>query len=101
VIPNFRHVREVRRTQFSRLVLLTEVHLLRRTFGRPPDLDPPLQRPDLSIAETAGMFPLEPLKKRLGFQPVILFDQLPHLLPDFLERVLARPPSAILLDLAG
>jgi len=64
-------------------MLLAEVHLLRRTFRRPPQLSPPLQGPDLPIGKPAGALALQPLEQRLGFQSGTLFNRLTNLQRDY------------------
>src|ERR1019366_5561212 len=92
---------EVRRAQPSRRVLLAEVHLLGWTLRDPPQLDPPLQGPDLPIAELPRVFPLQPLEQRLGFQPRALLDLPLDCVPHLAKRILPRPPMAFPLQLAG
>jgi hypothetical protein len=43
-------------------MFLAEKNFLPRAFGRTPQLDPPLQGPDLPVLVPTGMLALEPLK---------------------------------------
>ncbi len=66
-----RQVGEVRLAESARLVHLGEEHLPRRSFQRPPGLDPALKRPQLPILEPTWMPPLQRLEQHLGLQPRI------------------------------
>jgi|TARA_B100002003_G_scaffold214702_1_gene213083 hypothetical protein len=68
------HVRKIRRTQFSRSVLLLEKHFLGRTFQRTPSLYLSLQRPKLAIGKSPRIFPLDPFEYCRGLKPRILFQ---------------------------
>src|ERR1019366_2117244 len=96
--PQLGHVRKVRRAQPSRCVLLAEVHLLRWALRGSPQLDPPLQSPDLPIAELPWVFPLQPLEQRLGFQPRTLLDLPLDFGPPPAKRIPPRPPMALPLQ---
>src|SRR5664279_454029 len=99
--PQLGHVCEVRRAQPPRRVLLAEVHLLRRALRGPPQLDPPLQGPDLPIAELPWAFPLQPLEQRLGLQLRTVLPLPLNCVPYLAERILPRPPMPLPLQLAG
>jgi hypothetical protein len=76
-------------------------HLLRWALRGSPQLDPPLQGPDLPIAELPRVLPLQPLEQCLGFQPRTLLDLPLNCVPHLAERILPRPPLALPLQLAG
>src|SRR5215472_18469220 len=80
---------------------LAEVHLPRRAFGCPPQLDPPLQGPDLPVRKPAWGFALQPCEYRLGLQPRALIDLLADPLPDITEGILAGAPMSLPFQLAG
>jgi hypothetical protein len=60
------HPREVRRRQPTRLVHLSEEHLLGRPRKRPPAPHLPLQAPQLPVGEPAGLATLQFAEDRLG-----------------------------------
>src|SRR5581483_998031 len=95
----FAAVREVGLAQFPRLMLLREEHFLGRAFRCPPLLDPPLQRPQLSVAELAWLRLLEVLKQGLSLQPWFHLEPLPNVFPNLGERIEPRPPLMLLLHL--
>src|ERR1041385_2312622 len=93
-------VREVGLTQFAWLVLLREEHFFGRPVHRAPLFDPPLQCPQLSIAETAWLRLLQVFEQRLGLQPWFPLEPLSNFFPNFLKRIEPRPPIVLLLHLA-
>jgi hypothetical protein len=96
-----RHVREVGGTQPTGRVELREEHFLRRTLSGPPRLDPPLERPQLPVGKTAGVFPLELPKQRQRFQSRVEGQPLGNAGPDIGEGVRVSAPGVRHPYLAG
>ena len=67
------HVREVRRSQPTRRMLLRKEHLSGRTLGCTPHLYAPLQCAHLPVLKAAGVLSLQELKDRLGLKPGVVF----------------------------
>jgi hypothetical protein len=83
----FVHRREVRRAQPAWLMHLREEHLLGRPARGTPELDVPLQRPQLVVGKTPRITPLQLAENRFGLEPRIAFEQVVDLAPDRLERI--------------
>jgi hypothetical protein len=95
-------VREVAGAQPPRVMHLVEEHLLRRARQRSPLLDPPLQRPQLTVGELAGIAALQIDEQRLGLQTGVEAEHLLQLRPDRDERIgFGTPVPGHELDLAG
>ena len=95
-------VREVAGAQPSRVMHLVEEHLLHRARQRTPLLDPPLQRPQLTVGELAGMAALQINEQRLGLQTGIEAEHLFELRPDADEWIgFGTPVPGHEFDLAG
>jgi hypothetical protein len=88
-------VGEVGFAQLSSPMLLNKVHFLRRTFARPPLLDPALQSPQLSIRKTLWILPLQRREDRFRLQPGIRPDLLSDHRPGSGKSILSRPPVPI------
>ncbi len=99
--PQLRTVCEVRGTQLSRLVDLGKEHLLGRAVLGSPPLDVPLQGPQLSLAEAAGVLPLEGLEQGLGLQARGYAQLLHDPAPNVGEGVRACPPGVVHTHLTG
>jgi hypothetical protein len=95
------HVREVRGRQPARLMHLAEEHLLGRPRRGPPLLHLPLQGPQLSVAESARIAPLQICEDGLGLQPRLLLQQGTNRHPDLGERINPGPPVVWPGQLAG
>nr|WP_238389458.1 hypothetical protein [Urbifossiella limnaea] len=85
--PQFGQVREVGRAQPTGGVDLGEEHFLRRTVGRPPRLDPPLEGAELAVGEPPGVLALEVLEEGQRLQPWVEGESLDDTGPDGVERV--------------
>jgi hypothetical protein len=70
----FVHRREVRRAQPTWLMHLREEYLLGRPARATPELDVPLQRPQLVVGKTPRMAPLQLAEDRLRLQPRIAVE---------------------------
>src|SRR5260370_17336874 len=93
--PQLRHVGEVGFAQLSSPMLLNKIHFLRRTFARPPLLDPALQSPQLPIRKTLRILPLQRSEDCFRLQPGIRPDLLSDHRPDFGKSILSSPPVPI------
>src|ERR1039458_682446 len=87
------HVREVRRAQTSRMVLLRKEHLAAWAVGRPPVFHLPLQRPQLAILKMTWVVPLQILEDGLGFKSRVGAQQFPNLDPDANKRIRPSAPT--------
>jgi hypothetical protein len=95
------HASEVGLGEPTRLVNLSEEHLLGWPFEGPPEFDPPLQAPQLNVGEAAREAALEIEEKGLGLEPRIESEQFEEFGPDVLERVLPGPPGMRNSSLSG
>jgi hypothetical protein len=93
--PQFIAVRKVRSGQPAGVVDLSEEDLLGWALLSPPPLDPSLQGPQLAVAETAGILPLQSLEDGLGFQARVEGQLFLQLGPDLDEGVGSRPPGVL------
>jgi len=92
---------EVRGTQPARFMHLGEEHLLGRPVQSPPLLDPPLERPQLSIVEAPAILALQPGEERLGFQAGVERQLLLDPLPDVGKGIGLGPPGVFHSHLTG
>jgi len=95
------HVGEVGLREHPGLVNLGEEHLSRRPFGCPPDLYPPLERPQLAVLESAWVLLLQVLEDGPGLQAVVGLEHLEDFVLYLTEGVLPAPPEPFLPHLAG
>jgi hypothetical protein len=96
----FVHVREVGLTQPSRHMLLSEKHFPFGPFGRPPLLQPTLQRANPTVGKSARVFSLQRFEKRPRIQSGIRPDLLSDFIPHSRERIGSCPPCPVHLTLA-
>lgn len=99
--PQVRHVREVGGTQPTGRVDLGEEHFLRRSVGRSPRLDAPLERAQLAVGEPSGVLALELPEQGQRFQPRIEGQSLDDAGPDVGEGVRVSAPGMRHPYLAG
>src|SRR5262249_21364257 len=90
--PQLTHVREIGSAQPPRVVSLGEEHFLRRPFRGSPDFHSSLQRAQLPVYKTPLITLLQIFKDRLGFQPVVHLQQVPHFFPNLLKGTLPGSP---------
>jgi hypothetical protein len=93
--PQARAVREVGRTQPTGMMHLGEEHFLGRPRQGPPLFDAPLQSPQLTIGEAAGVLALQPGEQCQGFQAGVEDQLLLDLGPDARERVGPCSPDMV------
>ena len=91
--PQVGHVREVGGTQTAGRVHLGEEHFLRWPVARPPRLDPTLERAELAVRETTGVFPLELPEQGQRLQSGVEGEPLDDAVPDAVEGVRVSPPG--------
>lgn len=99
--PQARDVGEVRGTQPTRFVDLSEEDLLGRPVQGAPLLDVPLQGAELSIGEATGIGALQPVEHGFGLQAGVQRQLLLDPRPDIGERVGAGSPGMLHAHLAG
>ena len=90
--PQRAKVGEVRLALLARMVTLRKVHLARRSTQRPPIPEPALKRAQLTRLKATRVATPELLEHRLRLQPCVGLEQLLHLRPYRLERVLSGAP---------
>jgi hypothetical protein len=96
-----RDVGEVRGTQPTRFVDLSEEDLLGRPVQGAPLLDVPLQGAELSVGEATGIGALQPVEHGFGLQAGVKRQLLLDPRPDIGERVGAGSPGMLHAHLAG
>jgi hypothetical protein len=90
--PQARQVREVRRAQPTRLVLLREEYFLSRAVPGTPLPDPPFQGPTRPLPPSARVLLFQPPQQRLGLQPGFALQPFFQPWPHLGERVDPRAP---------
>jgi hypothetical protein len=88
------HVGEVRGTQSAGMMDLAKVHFLAGSARAAPLLQPPLQRPQLTLVKPSRILLLEPAPERLGLEARCQLQLLGHFRPNLGERVYACSPKA-------
>jgi hypothetical protein len=96
-----RDVGEVRGTQPTRLVDLSEEDFLGRPVQGAPLLDVPLQGAELSVGEAAGIGALQPVKQGLGLQAGVEGQLFLQMRPDLGEGIGACSPGMLHAHLTG
>jgi hypothetical protein len=97
----FGHVGEVGSGEPPRLMILREVHLLRRPLQGAPGLDSPLQTAELTVGKAPWKAPLQVEEQGFGLEPGIELESRFDFSPDVVERVGTSSPVARRATLAG
>ncbi len=95
------HVREVRRSQPARRMLLAEEQLLGRSMLGLPLPHPPFHGATLPLPVLAGVLALQPIHQRLGLQAWLTLQQCLQPRPHFQERIGPGAPGMFRLALTG